>query len=53
MRPIQEYRLPAGGCLLIEVEDVDGLAERVAERGAEIMQPIRDWSSIPAAMFCA
>ena len=37
MSPDQEYRPPAGGFLLIEVEDVDGLAERVAKRGVAFM----------------
>ncbi len=37
MSPDQEHRPPAGGFLLIEVEDVDGLAERVAKRGVAFM----------------
>ena len=39
----QEFRPPTGGFLMIEVNDVDALHRRVAERGAEILQPPRDW----------
>ena len=44
MAPDQNYRATAGRFMLIKVEDVDKLTERVADRRVEVMQTPQDWS---------
>ena len=43
LKPGEEYRAAVGGYLLFEVEDVDRLYQHVVEKGADVVQEVKDW----------